>query len=627
MKTCKNCGYENPSDMTFCVKCGKPLSAKKTAKCPSCGADLKPDFEFCGVCGAPVTPPERAQNRQEAETPIQKNICKACGALIADDALFCMVCGARVDKNICPSCGSDNDADARYCFACGGKLTPAQNEKPNESEAPAKPAPSGKTKAPARQRLIEFETRNRLIANLVVAVLSFILIFVGLFAPVMVFDTAQITYGGENHSKQIEVEQSVWQIVGALGAIDLDANDPHDQYKIREIANKYQEKLLEIRRKGSYNLYSGMYDRYFDVYADMMSDINMIELMLAVSGPGAYDYLRSIGGYDTLLDTIGEGTEKTLSGELDTMRTEAIVTLIFALIAAFIQIAVSIVAFVFMILAFVGILRKKSVNIPAVFATLFALGWAGLAVTMFAPLLIADGALLAITVLTGLFFFGYALAHAIVTKKRTLYIVKRSVIAWLSLIAMTLLCDCVINFNTAVQIGSMRSETTVSAPIGAALDGVITALVMNTIYFFGGSSLPVLYSSLTIASGVITLVLGVCAFMLLGLTAEKAMYRLIKYPESKSRFSVEALLSMIMLLLLVTVPPILGVADNMPVVIGASMCVGITASAGAPVYTALVFTVAVFVLGLVLNPRHDNIGSEMNSSLNYKESPVNGAQI
>ena len=47
---CKNCGYENAEDLTFCQNCGKRLDGKKI--CSVCGAKIDEDAKFCGVCGA-----------------------------------------------------------------------------------------------------------------------------------------------------------------------------------------------------------------------------------------------------------------------------------------------------------------------------------------------------------------------------------------------------------------------------------------------------------------------------------------------------------------------------------------------------------------------------------------------
>jgi class 3 adenylate cyclase/ribosomal protein L40E len=56
---CPGCQSENPSDMSFCGKCGSPLARR----CAKCGADNPPASNFCGKCGAVLTPnaPERSE--------------------------------------------------------------------------------------------------------------------------------------------------------------------------------------------------------------------------------------------------------------------------------------------------------------------------------------------------------------------------------------------------------------------------------------------------------------------------------------------------------------------------------------------------------------------------------------
>ena len=45
---CPACGFEHPSGMGFCGKCGGSL----TGRCPHCSFDNPAGFDFCGRCGA-----------------------------------------------------------------------------------------------------------------------------------------------------------------------------------------------------------------------------------------------------------------------------------------------------------------------------------------------------------------------------------------------------------------------------------------------------------------------------------------------------------------------------------------------------------------------------------------------
>src|SRR5215467_2820583 len=50
---CSQCGFESPSGMRFCGRCGAALAAH----CPHCGAEAPPDFRFCGHCGKSLQEP------------------------------------------------------------------------------------------------------------------------------------------------------------------------------------------------------------------------------------------------------------------------------------------------------------------------------------------------------------------------------------------------------------------------------------------------------------------------------------------------------------------------------------------------------------------------------------------
>lgn len=49
---CRQCQFENPPQMKFCVECGGRLMVP----CPRCSAEMLPSYKFCGECGAPLKP-------------------------------------------------------------------------------------------------------------------------------------------------------------------------------------------------------------------------------------------------------------------------------------------------------------------------------------------------------------------------------------------------------------------------------------------------------------------------------------------------------------------------------------------------------------------------------------------
>ena len=64
IKVCPSCGYENPSDASFCCKCSAALPELPRREeaggpvCPSCGAPVMEGAAFCTKCGTRLAPPQ-----------------------------------------------------------------------------------------------------------------------------------------------------------------------------------------------------------------------------------------------------------------------------------------------------------------------------------------------------------------------------------------------------------------------------------------------------------------------------------------------------------------------------------------------------------------------------------------
>src|SRR5438309_9598866 len=52
MRTCTNCGAENPEAARFCSACGTSLGRT----CPNCGEPVPEDARFCANCGHALEP-------------------------------------------------------------------------------------------------------------------------------------------------------------------------------------------------------------------------------------------------------------------------------------------------------------------------------------------------------------------------------------------------------------------------------------------------------------------------------------------------------------------------------------------------------------------------------------------
>ena len=74
MRTCLNCGHQNPDETEFCLKCGGLFAAS----CPTCGRPVPAGSKFCGQCGARL--PESQLPR--ALSPRQDQVQQALRALM-----------------------------------------------------------------------------------------------------------------------------------------------------------------------------------------------------------------------------------------------------------------------------------------------------------------------------------------------------------------------------------------------------------------------------------------------------------------------------------------------------------------------------------------------------------------
>lgn len=63
---CPQCGFENPIDVKFCVKCGGDLSSL-FFKCSKCGTENRKDIKYCGKCGNDIAREVRERENEKAQ--------------------------------------------------------------------------------------------------------------------------------------------------------------------------------------------------------------------------------------------------------------------------------------------------------------------------------------------------------------------------------------------------------------------------------------------------------------------------------------------------------------------------------------------------------------------------------
>jgi hypothetical protein len=59
-----SCGFENPTGMNFCGRCGTTLSPR----CTHCDFENPAGFAFCGKCGANLAEPPPARSLKRSPT-------------------------------------------------------------------------------------------------------------------------------------------------------------------------------------------------------------------------------------------------------------------------------------------------------------------------------------------------------------------------------------------------------------------------------------------------------------------------------------------------------------------------------------------------------------------------------
>ncbi len=73
MKICKKCGTQFPDNMSFCSKCGGPLTNYGDVYCSKCGAKNTSMDSFCKNCGSPLGGGQPSPNKQYSSIPNNGN--------------------------------------------------------------------------------------------------------------------------------------------------------------------------------------------------------------------------------------------------------------------------------------------------------------------------------------------------------------------------------------------------------------------------------------------------------------------------------------------------------------------------------------------------------------------------
>ncbi len=368
----------------------------------------------------------------------------------------------------CERCGKENNDGDLFCEGCGaplgGEAAPQQETPPAQPETPHVQVGGKKGKiVAARDKVLGFERKHAVIVNALILAFSIIFLFVALFAPIkfMVYQergTGEITIPDDptdpsNTSySYIEVDQTIWDVIGATAYINLDRSNPADVAKIREITVECAEAV-----RGANTI---------EERAERLSDVNYIAYLLATySGTSFGDFFMNGGG-------------------------APFVSVVFGLVVAILSIIMAIMSLVRLIYAIIGLVKKKTTHsFYSYLKTMFGLNVASLGLLAAAPMFKVGGGMFGLFVLTivTMLILG-SLGSLVMGKAGLAVVIKKSAITLGLLIGACLLCTNAIDYNVGdrtynapygygffkmmVGIGA-SSETALFSYIGAFVLGML----------------------------------------------------------------------------------------------------------------------------------------------------------
>ena len=545
-------------------------------KCGSCGAEVSEKDKFCPICGAKIE--DKADG---------KKVCAACGAELKNEDRFCPACGTRVEEKptACPKCGAKFEDGDRFCRDCGAAI----------GGAPVgKRAKSGGGIAAVRDKAVAFEKKNHIFANVLVIMLAIVVLFVSLFAPIKLSATNITNFmsdgmGGSDSSAVYTVDQSIFQVFGAWGYVNLDPDDKADKKKADEldaelaaIMKDVTAEVLKWQKNNEDATEEEMMDAAMRISAKHMSEVNV----LAVSFAGVYDNVDS-----NLADLVSATYAETL------------LALIFATLIALTAIALATVSLVFIILAAIGMVKKRDAKASAYFKTALIMSGVGLILLSLAPSLISLGSMFAVALTAALTYFAYAAVRGVAGGKSVALLIKHTVLSALAVVAFFLLCGSLlsVDITTLVSTSGEEASFSVGAPLGMAFE---TLIISGSLFSLNKVEIFYSVTSNVAAIFVLAVVAGAMAVLLAGML--KSFAKLGTAEDDGARIQVLPLMAAIILAVGALVVGVLGAVAEPPDVTGTKMpSVGMAFAfyVNAKVYVSLAFAVISVLFAALFVPK------------------------
>lgn len=595
MKKCDRCGCENIDSSCFCTDCGAEL-ADDAPTCSACGAPVEQGAKYCGACGARI---EVEQRRKSA-------VCPTCGAQAERDAEFCKQCGTKI--------GSDAVSPKAVR---GGKKTRVSDGI-----------------ASAKNKTLAFEKKHGIIVNALIAVCAIVVVFVSLFVPVkfcvgeglddltgsdMFADSTAI----KTETKCMEVEQSLWKMLGALGYLRLDIADEDDLEKMNECYERYDE-ALELAQKEykdwlndhPYASEAKKKEALLDLREDYLSDINYSALNLTLTTDGFLNL--KLNEEMGLTGSKALDIEKTLKDTLAYMRSSAVFTVSLGAAAALVAIALAAVSLVFLALAAVGMARKCTpLGLFSYLNTTLIASGVGLMLLSLSSQTKASGGLFAVALFAAIAYAVCGAVYAIVSGASLRVVIKRAVIAAIALAAFFILCTDMIKLTQMQKTADNKTTTIIKAPLCIIVDACFAAFNLKSVtsfdFDYGNTVLVYIKYGTTSVAGLITaLIFGAAMLALSYFALVVSLRSLAKRRDGKSRADWVLLAAAISMLLFIVVPSILGATSELPATFKEeTLAVIFKIAPRAQAYVSLVLSSAAFVFAKAFPARVRSAGNSL----------------